>query len=242
MFLRLLPLLPVILLAACQPYPVAVADGIELIDPASVDLSRLTPASPLSPKPYKVRRSAVVAAPPRPAAYRSSVMTASHPASGPAVVQRSAAAPAPKALPLTSQPVAPQRPAPPSVPARSGLDVYRSQSEVRDLHRVIGEVRLSTDGRESAQSIRSSFERQARARDAQGVIIQDPADRPYAGSPGPGFDQPREITAIFIRYDDQRSSSRSAPAPPSYSSRNPSAFGQNPAFPLQPPPDFSRQQ
>lgn len=102
---------------------------------------------------------------------------------------------------MTPPAVAPQRPVPPPVSSRSGVGVYRSQSEVRDLHRVIGEVRLTTDGRESAQSIRSSFARQARARDAQGVIIQDPADRPYAGSPGPGFDQPREITAIFIRYD-----------------------------------------
>lgn len=106
---------------------------------------------------------------------------------------------------------------PPPSPAPQRIDVYRSSSEVKGLHRVIGEVRVSTDGRESPDLIRSSFERQARSRNAQGVIIQDPADRPYGGSGGPAFDQPREITASFIRYDDRRAGGYNPGGPSPYS-------------------------
>lgn len=105
------------------------------------------------------------------------------------------------------------------------IDVYRSQSEIQVLHRVIGEVRLSTDGRQSAQAIRNSFEREARSRNAQGVVVQDPADRPYGASSGPGFDQPREIVAVFIRYDEDRGAgygSREVPASPYSSQGRPS--------------------
>ncbi|RYD32402.1 MAG: hypothetical protein EOP86_15785 [Verrucomicrobiaceae bacterium] len=118
--------------------------------------------------------------------------------------------------PGASDPI-PLRKAPAPAPQR--VDVYRSSSEIKGLHRVIGEVRLATDGRESPETIRNTFERQARSRNAQGVIIQDPADRPYGGSAGPAFDQPREITASFIRYDDRRASGYNPGGPSPYSSQ-----------------------
>lgn len=85
------------------------------------------------------------------------------------------------------------------------IDVFRTQMEVRGLHRVVGEGRMSTDGGESPQAIRTAFEKEARVRGAQAVIIQDPADRPYGSQgAGVGFNQPREVTAVFLRYDDSR--------------------------------------
>lgn len=109
--------------------------------------------------------------------------------------------PPPKALPLVpkGEPVLAQD-------SRQGrVDVFRRQSDIRGMHRVVGEVRLTTDGRQPPQAIRASFEREALSRNAQGVIIQDPADQPAGNGSGPSFENSREITATFIRYGERPS-------------------------------------
>lgn len=100
------------------------------------------------------------------------------------------------------------------------IDVFRTQLEVRGLHRVVGEGRMTTDGGESPQAIRTAFEKEARVRGAQAVIIQDPADRPYGSQgAGVGFNQPREVTAVFLRYDDSRQAGYGAEPASPYSNR-----------------------
>lgn len=96
------------------------------------------------------------------------------------------------------------------------VDVYRHQTEIRGLHRVIGEGRLAAVEGMSRQEIRTAFEEEAKRRGAHGVIIQDPADRPYSGV-GYGTEDTaaREVTAIFVRYDDNRRPPVTAP-PPEY--------------------------
>lgn len=80
------------------------------------------------------------------------------------------------------------------------VEIFNSFAAISRLHRVTGELKLSTDGRTSPHAIREFFENEALSRGAEGVIIQDPADRDE-GAPGPGFDKAREITGTFIRYD-----------------------------------------
>lgn len=80
------------------------------------------------------------------------------------------------------------------------VEIYNSFAGITRMHRITGEIKLSTDGRTSPHAIREFFENEALSRAADGVIIQDPADR-AEGSPGPGFDRAREITGTFFKYD-----------------------------------------
>lgn len=176
MFRRLLPVLPALALAACESAPVAYK--IEPIDPAQA--AAYLNAPPEGPVPAVRPRRSVSST-----AFTGRVRTTTPP---------------PRALPVAprAEPVLAQE-------NTQRVDVYRRQADIRGMHRVVGEVRLTTDGRQPPQAIRASFEREALSRNAQGVIIQDPADQPLGNGSGPSFENSREITATFIRYGERPS-------------------------------------
>lgn len=201
MFHRLLPVIPVFALAACGTAPVP--DKIEPLSPEQV-------AAYMNPSSSGPSGFSSSAARRNPTAYSSTrVRSSSRPISAPV---RAAARP-PRAIPVLAEESGPKR-----------VDVYRSKSDIRGVHRVVGEVRLSTDGRQPPQEIRSAFEREAASRNAQAVIIQDPADRPIGSDFGPSFEDSREIRATFVRYGERPSRGYGVGAVSPYSNQYSTAY------------------